>query len=203
MKPGQSRSPLALILGITEKLNSFLENRDQRQKNMIVGALFALILLLDFVVLIRPVIGMFTETIPKLSSQREKLRNMQDDMKNAGVIDKQWQEAREKLAETEKQFIAKNELPSLLENLSKLAQNSQFKIITLKPLETRDAGSGLVRIPIHMSAVAGTHDLGRFLAQLEGGPICFKVLDLRITANGSDERRQIIDLSIETYAKIK
>jgi len=196
-------SPLIFLWGLIEKLNTFLENRDQKQRNMIVGALFALVLAADFLILVQPVIHVFAKTVPELAAEKEKLTALRDDLKNKDNIEKQWTTAQAKLAEAEKQFIPQGETSSLLEKLSKLAQSSQVKIITLKPLETSDAGSGLLKIPIHISAVAATHDLGHFLSLLEGGPSYFRVADLKIVTNASDEHRHTIDLSIETYAKTK
>jgi len=203
MTPPKKFWPPAFLSGIIEKLNAFLESRDSRQRNMIVGSLFVLLLLADFALLIRPMIRVFTETVPQLTAEKAQLHGLQDDWKNKAALMKQWQDATDKLAGTEKQFLPRSEVPSLLEKLSKLAQDSQVKILTLKPLETKEAGSGLTLIPIRMSAVAGTHDLGHFLALLEGGPVYFRVSNLRITTNGSSEYRHTIELSIETYAKIK
>ncbi len=196
-------SPLAFLSGLLEKLNAFLESREERQKNAIVGVFFMIVLLADFFLLVRPVIEVFTRTIPELAVQKQKLLDLREDIHNADGIEKQWESSRQKLAETEKQFIPKGEIPSLLESLSKLAQESQVRIITIKPLEPTDAGSDLLRIPIYLSAVAGTHDLGRFLSLLEGGSTFFKVTDLRIAANALDDHRHTIELSIEAYAKIK
>ena len=161
---GMKFSPLAFLSGLLEKLNAFLESREERQKNAIVGVFFMIVLLADFFLLVRPVIEVFTRTIPELAVQKQTLLDLREDIKNADGIEKQWESSRQKLAETEKQFIPKGEIPSLLESLSKLAQEAQVRIITIKPLEPTDAGSDLLRIPIYLSAVAGTHDLGRFLS---------------------------------------
>ena len=196
-------SPFAFLSGAVEKLNLFIEKRDQREQNMLAGLAFVVLLLADFFILMRPVIFVFSQTTPQLIAAKQELRNLEDDSKNKKLIDKQWLGVKEKLANSEKQFIAHSEIPSLLENLSKLAQNSQVKIITLKPLDASDAGSGFVKIPIRMSAVAATHDLGRFLAFLEGGDSYFKVTDLKIMANASDDHRHTVELTLEAYAKNK
>jgi len=106
------------------------------------------------------------------------------------------------LTEKEKMFVAPGEIPSLFENLSKLAQNSGLKIISLKPANSPEGDSGnYQRIPIRISALAGTHELGKFLAELEGGGTFFRVTDLKIVANTSDIRRHSIDLSLEACRK--
>ena len=69
-------SPLAFLSGVLEKLNVFLESREDRQKNAIVGAFFMIVLLADFFLLVRPVIQVFTGTIPELAVQKQKLSDL-------------------------------------------------------------------------------------------------------------------------------
>ena len=194
-------SPPAIFSEVADRFNAFLENRQQNEKNMIVVFLFLLLFCVDFFILVRPVINVFTTTIPQIQTEKNRLKDRQEDFGRQEQIHSQWLSARDKSIETDKQFILRSEVPSLLESLSKLAQDSQVKIITLKPSDNSDAGLGFTRIPIRMSASAGAHDLGIFLARLEGGPFFFKVTDLRIVSNASDERRHTVELSVETYAK--
>ncbi len=196
-------SPPAVFSKAIDNFNNFLENRQKNEKTMILVFFFTLVLVVDYYLLMSPVINIFTKSVPELQESRTKLESLRDDQKNSDAIHRQWISANEKLAVMEKKFILQTEVPSLLEKLSKLAQDNHLKIINLKPMDTADAGQGFLKIPIKMSAVAGTHDLGQFLSQLEAGSIFFKVTSVRITANPADEHRHIAELSIETYAKNK
>lgn len=181
--------------------NSFFENRAPSEKNLIVVFVFALILAADYMVFIRPVMRVFSEVAPQLAAEKQKLQSTREDLQNRRAIHERWASAGEKLKSMDARFVMKNEVPAILENLSKLAQECSVKIITLKPADTEPAGPGFLRIPIRLSATAGTHELGKFLAHLESDKIYFKVNDLKISANASDERRHTVELSIETYAK--
>ena len=81
-------SPFAFLSGTVEKLNLFIEKRDQREKNLLVGLAFVVILLVDFFVLVRPVLHVFSHTIPQLASARQELLNLEDDNKNKQITAK-------------------------------------------------------------------------------------------------------------------
>ena len=51
--------------------------------------------------------------------------------------------------------------------------------------------------------MAGTHEFGAFLARLENGNTLFKVKDLKISSNPLNERKQLIELSMEAFKKDK
>lgn len=185
-----------------EFIMDYLNSRNPREKVMII--LFAVVafLTLDYFVLIQPVAGTFVHTLPELAASKQELRALKDDRKNKQAIRKNWQEAKTAFADKEKMFIAANETPALLENLSRLAQSAGLKIVSLRPLSSPEADSGnYQRIPIRISATAGTHELGKFLAQLESGTIFIRITDLKITANPSDIRRHSIELALEAFRK--
>ena len=199
MKPS---SPFA-VSKVIDRLNNFLENRQKSEKTMILVFVFLFVLVADYYLLLSPVIHVFTTSLPELGLAQTKLAELKDDRQNREAIHKQWIFAHSKVSMMDQQFIVRNEVPSLLEKLSKMAQDNHLKIINLKPMDTSDAGQGFLKIPIRMSAVANTHDLGSFLSQLETGSVFFKVTNVRITANVSDEHRHTAELDIETYAKSK
>ena len=185
-----------------EVLMNFLNSRNLREKTMIILFGAIAILVLDYAILIQPVTGVFFHTLPELSAAKQQLQVLKDDKKNKDGIKKNWEKQKAILAEKEKMFIAPNEIPALLEDLSKLAQSSSVKIISLKPTNSPEGDSGSYqRIPIRINALAGTHELGRFLARLEGGTTFFRITDLKITANPLDIRRHSIDLALEAYRK--
>ena len=190
-----------ILINLIDKLTNFLNSRNPREKMMFIGFLGAGVLALDFVLFVQPVAKMFVATMPEWSAVTQDLHALQDDDKNRDQIEKSWMKAKEALTEKENMFIAPNEVPALLENLSKLAQDSGVKILTLKPEAVMSDSGAYQRIPIKISGSAGAHEFGRFLAKLEGGKTFFRVTDVKIQNTASDIRRHSIDLSIEAYRK--
>ena len=184
-------------------VNRFLNSRNPRERVMFLALAACTLLVLDCYILIRPVIGFLAGTGPQIALLQEELNGLRNDQKNKALIVKEWSGKRKKLEEIEQGFIAPNEISVLLENLSNLASESDVKIISLKPSESAAAGltGPYGTVPIKISALAGTHELGGFLARLESGPKLFKITDLKITENPLETRRHIVELDIQAFRK--
>ena len=174
---------------------------------MVVAGAAMAIIVLDSFLLINPVIGVVMSTSPKLAVMKRQLQGLKDDHRNKPLIEQTWEATKKRLTEAESRLVASNELPALLENLSTLAQDSGVKIISLKPIETvakTEKAQEIRRyhsIPIEISALSGTHELGKLLSKLESGPTFFRVTDIKITANSADIRRHSIQLGLETFGR--
>lgn len=139
--------------------------------------------------------------MPEVSQARQALAELKEDKKNEASIRKRWQDMTTMLTENEKAFVAKSEVPAVLEKLSQLALSSGVRIMAVNPIESKAGASRYAPVPIRVSAIAGTHELGQFLAKLEGGETFFKVSELSVTANPADERRHMAQLEVTAYTK--
>ena len=184
---------------------NFLNARNLREKQLIIGFVAVFVFSVDYFILLQPVIRIFSEVSPKMAPLKEELKVLKEDRKNKDAIQKKWEDAKKDLAEKERFFIAPDETPALLENLSKEALRSGVKITSLEPFDqVRGGGKNVyVPLPIEVKAMAGTHEFGTFLARLENGGTLFKVKDLKISSNPLNERKQLIELSMEAYKKDK
>ena len=185
-------------------VTNYLNTRNPREKKMVVAAAVMLFMTLDYFLLISPLADAFMKTGPKLAAMKRDLQGLREDKRNQGLIEENWERTKIKIAETEKSFVASNELPALLENLSQLAQDTHVRIVSLKPNESSAKAAKskpYFSIPIEINASAGTHELGKFLSKLENGPIFFRIVDIKIAANPSDTKRHFIQLNLETYGR--
>ena len=161
---------------------------------------------LDVSIWIAPVGRLLFTAVPQLREAKKEFQQLKEDQKNKELIQKNWEQAQVELADQEKHFVLPSEIPVLLENLSKLAQDSGVKIVSLKPLEEANpvprAGRGSYgRISVQISAIAGTHALGKFLSKLEGAATFVRVTDLRIVSNPADLKQHTVNLQIEAFQK--
>src|SRR3990167_3114096 len=153
-----------------EFITHYLNSRNPREKKMFVAVAAMAIIAFDYLLLINPVIGVCMRATPKLAAMKSQLQELKDNGRNEALIGQSWEAADGRLAAAERAFVASNELPTLLENLSKLAQDSDVKIISLKPIEAVSKTEKAKRyqsIPIEINSSSGTHELGRFLSKLE------------------------------------
>lgn len=198
----EDKTKLFLVL-----LQKFINERNPREKQLIIVLGILGIIFLDYWLLINPVVKIFMNNHSQFETLQSELQGLRDDQKNKAVIEKNWNQMKEKLGQTEKCFVAPDEMPAFLENISKLAQNSGVKVLSLQPLENlqknnkKDAMNPYTGMSIKMSAVGGTHELGKFLFWLETNLTFIKVTDLRVSANSVDDRKHLLELTIEVYRK--
>lgn len=186
-----------------EKAANFFNGRNTREKVMILVLAACSVVFLDYWALIHPVVTVFGDTLPNVAALESEVHSYRSDRTNQDKIKHEWTQAKERMAETEKSFVAPDGLSALLENLSKLAQESGVKILTLNTGEPEEAGQTrrYARVPIRLSAVAGTHNLGEFLTRLESGQTFFKVVDLKIKAQPSDAKRHWVEMTLQVYRR--
>lgn len=205
-------SPLRLLMDAKvrpalEKAGAFYTALNMREKTMLVVFAAVFILVVDYWLFLRPVMRVFTETMPQLSTLDAELDGLRTDKKNRPLLAKSWEDTKARVAEREETFITRDRVPALLENISKLALDSSVKILSLRPIsvpadKSARAPKGYALVPIRLNAIAGTHELGSFLARVESGPTFFRVKDVRIVGQGEqDTRRHMIEVNLETYTR--
>lgn len=181
----------------------FLNSRNPREKVMILALVGFLILTLDVMIFVQPLIKIVSRNLPQLSVLGAEAKTLQEDKKNKVMIHQKWEFSEVEIEDKQKTFVGPDEVPALLENLSKLANESSLKITSLKPIElpTVSETKSYSSVPIQISALAGTHEFGAFLGRLESGQTFFRVKDIKIAVNPMDEKRHLVELMIETYRK--
>jgi Tfp pilus assembly protein PilO len=186
-----------------DKAANFINERTAQEKKMILILGVCVILALDYWIVLKPVIGAFTKNTPLINTLKKEVKTFKEDKKNERIIKKDWQAVKEKLDGMEKSFISTDEIPVLLENLSRLASDSQVRIISLKPMETQksDRTGPYKRTPIKIEASATTHAFGNFLSKLETGMVFYRVTNLKITGNDAGGAAHMMDLELEAYQK--
>lgn len=196
--------PLQEVLkGPRDAFMKFYTVRQDREKKMIVVMGLCAALFVDYWLLINPVIGTFSKTLPELQSKRAELDELKQDKINETELMRQWDELDARAAEQESRFVSPNEIPALLENLSKMAQGSGLKILSVTPgkQERTRAMEPYSRVSVHISALAGGHELGKFLSLLESNHVFFRVAGLKVSPNPPEAKRQKIDLEVQVYRK--
>lgn len=190
-----------------DRVATFLNSRNTREKYMLVAFIGVFIFTLDYFLWLAPVLKLYSASAPHIASLREERRTMKEDIKNKEAILAKWESTKKDLAEKEAMFIAPDETPALLENLSKQAQRSGVRITSLEPSDAPTGGEpkrGHTPLPIKLQAMAGTHEFGAFLSNLETGRTFFRVTDMRITADpATSERKHTVQLSMEAYKRDK
>ena len=97
------------------------------------------------------------------------------------------------------------ELPVVLERIANLAGAAGVKVQTVLPQRTvlspptQNTPQLYKEIPIQMEGVAGFHQLGNFLSQIESGAQPMQVKTLHISGNAKDVRRHAVQVTLIGY----
>lgn len=187
---------------LKDSVQSFIQSRTAREKKMLMILAAGLVLFVDYWLFILPMTFFSQKTLPRLVAVKEEARMLREDWKNKTQIEKSWEDSKREMEALEKGLMSGDEIPGVLESLSKEAQKAGLKITSLKPLETNGSDRGFyVKIPITIHAIAGSHELGSFLERLEGGKIFFRVRDLHVQGNPADSKRHLVEMQIEAFQR--
>lgn len=184
-------------------LTDFINSRNPREKIMFVFLFIAAVFAIDYILLVQPIVNLFMNELPLQKSLKAELVELKEDQKNKENIQKNYVELKTRFEEILATFIENDQVPELLENLSKIASDAGVRIVTIKPSpeSTVDSIPGFSLLPIEMTASSGTHALGNFLYRLESDKMFYRVEGLSIQANPAEPGKHQITVRLETYRK--
>jgi len=163
------------------------------------------LLFANYKLFLKPTIDSLGKTWPEVSNLAARLSLAKNNIAAIGQRKLQIEDLRGKLASFNKKFSSKQEISSLLKELSNLAKNSDLKIISIKPHSAvsstqTDLSAGMYqKFPISINALCGYHQLGKFLTRLENADTFMRVADIRITANPQDSTEHMVFILVNTY----
>ncbi|TRZ48987.1 hypothetical protein D4Q80_02845 [bacterium] len=87
-----------------------------------------------------------------------------------------------------KNFLNKKDLSSIINNISNIANESQIKIISIRPQNEKDQGD-YIKYPFSLSITAKDyHQLGLFIAKLESSPDIYIVESIAVRPRAAEAR---------------
>lgn len=181
-----------------------IDFKDKNTQTLILMALLCGILFISYLYFVLiPQVSSDINIIKKTFNIRKELKEATSLVSKKVSLSKKLEDYAQKVELYEKKLPAQQEIPSLLENLSKMARNANITIIgitpvTLKAVKEKKA-SIYEEIPILITARSGYHELGRFLSNLENGDRFMKVVDINIKANSTAPKKHDVELMVYTY----
>ncbi len=180
-------------------------NKTQRQKIILVGIIGFVLFIFCYNLLLRPAFARLSASHREVISLKREISAKKALINNLPNISKEFSVLKEKADFVEKSLPNEKEIPGLLEELSRIAEESNVKILKIKPQEiagvTPQVSSNLPYIeqPISIEAKSGFHELGRFLENLENLNRFVKIRQLNIVGDRQDVRHHNIKLEMSTY----
>ncbi|MFH1577871.1 MAG: hypothetical protein ABIC18_02210 [Candidatus Omnitrophota bacterium] len=188
------------------KLKELL-NEISQDKNKFAIVVFAVVIFLslDLFFVLKSQMRMLTTISPKIVGLKNNLKEFNSDLarmqgKKQGVQEIQ-----------ERSIVSAGQMPWVIEEISRLANQKQIKIFQIKPIrelppaktktrkqpvvDTGQYSSTLISLDIS----AGYHQLAGFLAELENHHILFEVQELQMQPSDENVFEHAIELKLKTY----
>ncbi|GEM_PF-450668 len=180
-----------------------LKKLDPQYHYYILGGVLALVFLLNHFLLFGPLVGSLNKMNGQISELNQNLRGVKSDMARIDQNRAQLEKIRSQINEVKIRIRSKQEVPLILDDISRISNQYGVKIDQLMPMKdqkellAKQQDVEYYALPILIQARSSYHDLGHFLAQLETDKIFYNVGGLSIMANPKDTARHTIQLTVK------
>lgn len=189
-------------MDIREKISSIFEKIEGNNRYYVLVGFMALVFLLDYFVLMGPQLAAFKKINPEINGVSDKIKKAKSDMKKLGTYQSDLEKLSEKFEEANLKVKSRDEVPSILEHIANIANESGIKIDQIMPdsldqeLLTENSQRKYFDLPIYMEARSSYHNLGRFLSTLSQNDISLRVGAFTIVAT-DDTRYHLVKLTFQ------
>lgn len=179
----------------------------EKQKIYILAAIFGIVgLMLYYNLLLKPQFSSFIARNKEFRIVKERVKNGEALVADEAGIRKQHDNFKKQASYLEKRLPGQDQISSLLEDFSNVAESSGVKILRIKPLEApaplskqKSVNNSYTEFPILIEARAGYHQFGAFVNNLETTDRFIKITDIDMAGTDKDPRHQDIKIRIITY----
>ncbi len=179
----------------------------EKQKIYILAAIFGIMgLVLYYNLLLKPQCSKFIAKNKEFRAIRVKVAGGEALIANEAAVRRQHENLMKQAGYLEKRLPGQDQISSLLEDFSNVAESSGVKILRIKPLEEpapiskqKPLNNSYAEFPILIEARAGYHQLGEFVSKLETMDRFIRVTDLDVAGTNKDPLHHDIKIRIITY----
>ena len=159
-----------------------------------------------YILFLSPVLSRFVLVFREASKLKIKLEDAELTINRRPRMMKEIEELKSKESTYSSRLPKEEEFPAVLESLSSMAQSAGVKITKILPI--KDSLASSKEIPqadiyrqkeIRIDAQCGYHELGTFIAELEGTERFMEVSDISIEASKVNPRRHNVQLTVKTF----
>jgi len=177
----------------------------QRHPKQIIAVAAALIIILDFFLIMKPQMRWIRSLSRKNKELRTHIDQTQSDIETIAQLQDKFQTSQKDITDIERRVPSEEDMPLILESISEASNDAMVKIFQMKPRridkeEILKSRSGqYYRIPISIDAKGSYHLFGKFLSILENSEIFMSINYLEISSSAKDYRRHNISSVINTF----
>lgn len=179
----------------------------EKQKIYILVAIFVIAgLMIYYNLLLKPQFSSFIAKNKEFRVVKERVKAGEALIANKTELTRQYDNFKKQAGYLEKRLPSQDQISSLLEDFSDVAESSDVNILKIKPLEEsaplskqKVVSNSYTEFPILIEARAGYHQLGAFVNKLETMDRFIKIIDMDVSGNAKNPRDHDIKIRIITY----
>ncbi|MCX5695130.1 MAG: type 4a pilus biogenesis protein PilO [Candidatus Omnitrophica bacterium] len=196
------------MINLADKIKSikFLNQLElDNKKIMLILLVSAVVLYIDFSFILKFQLQGLKKSGAEITRLKKDLGNFKKDSKNMQDLKSRQDVSIGKQDIKVKKIISENQFGALLQDISKLANNNDVRILQLKPSReaqgtVKSLGS-LTPFFIMMDLSCGYHNLGKFINELENLRAFVGINSLKIDPFEDNYVKQRVSLTLYTYVK--
>ncbi len=188
---------------LPKDFSGLLEKINEKNFYYIFTGSLLLIFLLYYFVLIRPQLNAFWKITPEIKDLSENIAKTQNDINNLQNYKNKVDQLKLKLETMRAKVKSRQEVPIILEKISRIANENNVKIDQIMPESTdmslllSDNQNKYFSLPIVVEADSSYHAFGKFLNKLEQDEIFFRTAMFSINSQ-SNSRTNKVKLTLNT-----
>jgi len=178
---------------------------EEQRKILIILAGSIILVVLDSAFIMFPLFNKTFDLTAQVSSTRKNIDNLNQQISTIDATREKLKRLKAAYNKYERRFSKEEEIPQLLEKLSKIASESEVAILAVRPATVRAGKKDkklekiFREVPIQISAKGGYHQLGSFINRLETLDRFLKITDISIKQNPKTPKEHSLRLSVATY----
>lgn len=177
-----------------------IKSLDPRILYVIFGLVILLLVVADFLLILRPQISGLLSQNKKNGELKAQIEKLQDDKKHVSQFEKGLADMKSKMVDFDRMVYAKEDVPMALNNVSTLANEYGVQIDQLAP--QRQGEDQLVKndegvyksIAIFIEARSGYHEFGRFINRMEKDNMFWKLDELVFLSDKINTHKHIVKM---------
>lgn len=160
------------------------------------------VFILDYLFILKPQLGVLKKINPQLKSCLKDSKQGDKEATNFQQLSSELKKSQIRLREFEERLVSEDELVSVIGQISRLATNSEVKIMQMTPhqeMTKSKISSSIGFLPISIQCVSSYHAFGRFLSEIENSPYFLELADFQIVPKAQDYHHHGINLTLKVY----
>ena len=197
------------LMNILEKLPIPQIQITEKNRNYFLGGFLCFVFLFFYLLIIRPQIKIFIKLGPEITNLAKDLKKAKEDIENVDQHRNEVSVLKEKLKWQGNKILSKEEISTILENISRLASETKVQVTQIMPIRESqklvlDNEDGrYYSLPILVNARGGYHNIGRFYNLLESDKIFMGINDFDIAASGDDPMKHSVKMTVNVFVREK